>query len=130
MLLAAAHRWVSMPHEMHSNFVARILLPRLRSLKPAGSLSTLRAPLDGKIGWSSSDTSAAPVVPQRGHLRATVQLSRVAMSLLWRDDCGIVRAVDQERIRNRPYYPSTWAANTLTVNEVWSCRRDEGKRNA
>jgi len=45
-----AHRWVTMPHRMHSNWVVRMVLPSLRTRKPSGSESTLRAPLDGMRG--------------------------------------------------------------------------------
>jgi len=44
------HRWVTIPHRIHSNWVVRMVLPSRRTLKPPGSVSTLRAPLDGIRG--------------------------------------------------------------------------------
>src|SRR4029077_11177881 len=51
--IGAIHRWVNTPHGMHSNCVVRMVIPRVRTLNPAGSLSTLTAPFDGIKGCSS-----------------------------------------------------------------------------
>ena len=79
---------------MHSNLVVRMVFPKVRTLNPAGSQSTLSAPFDGIRECSSSDTWAAPFAPQAGHFRSMVQLSRITIPLLWLEDCGDAEAAD------------------------------------
>jgi hypothetical protein len=77
--IVPVHRWVNTPHRMHSNLVVRMVFPKVRTLNPAGSQSTLSAPFDGIRECSSSDTWAAPFAPQAGHRRSMVQLSRITI---------------------------------------------------
>ena len=120
-----AHRWVTMPHRMHSNLVVRMVFPRVRTLKPASSQSTLSAPLDGIRECSSSDTWAAPFAPQAGHLRSMVQLSRITIPLSWLEYYGDAEAADLQSILQPR---SSMALSPVGIRRMQALERPVGHR--